>query len=118
MNYTQEKKSVNRNTKTQILYLPKTKSTAWKDWKVKGNHKQRTKGNQKNDASPNSISKEIDSMKTNQIEILELRSTIISEKFTRGIQEEIWEGTKRIGKFHDRSNEISQSDDQKEKKNE
>lgn len=53
-------------------------------------------------------------MKTNQIEILELRSTI-NEKFTRGIQEEIWEGTKRIGKFHDRSNEISQSDDQKEK---
>lgn len=88
MNYTQEKKSVNRNTKAQILYLPKTLNQLPEKIEKLKETINRTKGNQKNDASPNSISKETDSMKTNQIEILELRSTI-NEKFTRGIQEEI-----------------------------
>lgn len=37
--------------------------------------------------------------KRNQTEIQELKSTIINEKFTRGIQE-IWEGRKRIGELH------------------
>lgn len=41
----------------------------------KGSHVQRTKGNQENDVSPlQNISKEIEIIKRNQVEILELKS--------------------------------------------
>lgn len=88
MNYTQEKNLLIETQKPRYCIYQRLNQLPEKIEKLKETIN-RTKGNQKNDASPNSISKEVESMKTNQIEILELRSTIISEKFTRGIQEEI-----------------------------
>lgn len=51
------------------------------------------------------MNKKIKIIKKKQKEILELESTITNEKFTRGVQEQIWVG-RRVNKHDDRSTEM------------
>lgn len=51
------------------------------------------------------MNKKIKITKKKQKEILELESTITNEKFTRGVQEQIWVG-RRVNKHDDRSTEM------------